>query len=264
MKSIVSNQTTGRFIFRSVGQGAFYTGTIGQLSNQNLSMVYDCGATFGKDPLNQEIGNFLYEIINRELSLLIISHFDEDHVNGLKKLLAGIDRIDTVVIPYVLPITRLYYYFKNVREDFNGENQIDYIEFLEDPISYLFKYVEIKNLILLDNSEQEGTPFFSEDDDGPQGEGGEALPLNDSLFKRRPQFKPRDDFEEEVYNAEELLKQQVSNLGTQIIFESYATAIQSAYWRFDFFNYDKNAQWKNEFQKKMKSNSIYCSNSKEL
>lgn len=74
-----------------VGQGAFFTEKIVD-DKRFTSIVYDCGSTSSRDILYHEI-----EQINRDkdnywygpFNLMFISHFDNDHINGLKKLIQG-------------------------------------------------------------------------------------------------------------------------------------------------------------------------------
>lgn len=77
--------TQGDFTIHPVGQGLFYTGKIGQAFN----LVYDCGrgnhSTVGADSdFALLISNYKrHELINDTIDMLVVSHFDSDHANGL-------------------------------------------------------------------------------------------------------------------------------------------------------------------------------------
>ncbi len=77
--------------FHPVGQGAFFTEQLSSLNEEyDTTIVYDCGTISSSDQLNSEISDFKKEQKKegrRLFDILFISHFDSDHVNGLKKLL---------------------------------------------------------------------------------------------------------------------------------------------------------------------------------
>ena len=80
-----------------VGQGGFHTSEIRIRSSrtEKFTIVYDCGAT-QNDALQQSIDWYVnnYE----KIDLLVLSHLDNDHVQGLDQLLTHIS-VDTVLIP---------------------------------------------------------------------------------------------------------------------------------------------------------------------
>lgn len=84
-----------------VGQGGFYTehfiveGTQGL--NEELYVVYDCGSE-NKAKLNASIRAAIPQ--NKEIEILFISHFDSDHVNGIKELRRH-HAIKRVVMPQI-------------------------------------------------------------------------------------------------------------------------------------------------------------------
>ena len=83
-----------KFKLWSVGQGLFYTGKI----NNEFNFVYDCG---GENPyIKEAVYKYLKEYDIKKLDMLIISHFDDDHINGLPILLSKIEKILKIYIPY--------------------------------------------------------------------------------------------------------------------------------------------------------------------
>lgn len=88
---------------RPVGQGAFYTEHF-QIDDQSISVVYDCGTTTcinGNSPeesIAREIHNTFEP--DTEIEYVFISHFDEDHCNGVIELCRHC-KVKTLVIPLV-------------------------------------------------------------------------------------------------------------------------------------------------------------------
>lgn len=101
-------------IIHPVGQGAFYTETIETIktNDRRYNIVYDCGSTTtykknsSKTILETEIKSFYNN--KEKIDLLFISHFDNDHVNGLKHLKDYCD-IKCVIMP-LLPPSAMWFY----------------------------------------------------------------------------------------------------------------------------------------------------------
>ena len=94
----------GKFKFDTVGQGLFYWGILNVNGCQNIndcqfSFVYDCGST-SQTRINERVKGFK-EILghNNELDMLVISHFDKDHMNGVSELLRD-TKVKNIFIPY--------------------------------------------------------------------------------------------------------------------------------------------------------------------
>lgn len=98
-------------IIHPVGQGAFYTERI-KIDGKIYNVVYDCGSTTaykvnrGKPILEAEIKTFYDK--NENIDLLFISHFDYDHVNGLKYLKDHCN-IKRVIMPLIPTAARWIY-----------------------------------------------------------------------------------------------------------------------------------------------------------
>ena len=98
-------------IIHPVGQGAFYTERI-KTDGKTYNVVYDCGSTTaykvnrGKPILEAEIKTFYDK--NENIDLLFISHFDYDHVNGLKYLKDHCN-IKRVIMPLIPTAARWIY-----------------------------------------------------------------------------------------------------------------------------------------------------------
>ncbi|MFD1863058.1 hypothetical protein [Planococcus chinensis] len=99
------------FEIHPVGQGFFYSGKI-ETNNKNWNLVYDCGATGSNQKLNREINNLINSgfFTNNILDILVISHFDSDHINGLPKLLENVT-VKNLFIPYYSEMDLLFVNF---------------------------------------------------------------------------------------------------------------------------------------------------------
>lgn len=135
----------GDFNFYPIGQGCFYGGSITTTENE-FTIVYDCGTVSSYSFLSQSIQKFKYNY--KRIDLLMISHFDKDHVNGLKELLTNI-KCEKVIIPYYEPILRLT--LLN-----NSDSDDDYISFLKDPIFYLLNSDDfnVGEVVILENGNE--------------------------------------------------------------------------------------------------------------
>lgn len=109
---------------QAVGQGGFHTAKLVSTKHPAIAIrsptdtrvegttsfhyVYDCGSRqVGK--CRSAARRFANSIAERRIDLLFLSHFDEDHVNGLPDLLnpVGGVKADTVVMPWVDDVERL-------------------------------------------------------------------------------------------------------------------------------------------------------------
>jgi hypothetical protein len=94
------------FIVHPVGQGLFYTGRINLEINTGFRlefyMVFDCGS-IDRDFIGLEVKSYLENLDRRrvfKLDLLVISHFDKDHVSHIKHLVSG-RKIMRLVMPFL-------------------------------------------------------------------------------------------------------------------------------------------------------------------
>lgn len=74
-------------VFVPVGQGAFYYECLEvQGEQETIKVVYDCGSSTDEELLEKRINEEFKE--GEKIDALIISHLDEDHINGIPHLLA--------------------------------------------------------------------------------------------------------------------------------------------------------------------------------
>lgn len=88
--------------FHAVGHGTFFTGNIVGENGETFRWVYDCGSRSSKG-IEASIGRIPSEPswpTGTTLDLVVVSHFDNDHVNGLELLLTTY-RARWLVLPYL-------------------------------------------------------------------------------------------------------------------------------------------------------------------
>lgn len=78
--------------FLPVGQGAFYVEEFAD----GFTLVYDCGS-YGNISL---INDAIEKSKIRKIDLLVISHFHEDHINGLAYLFKNFT-VKKMLMPYL-------------------------------------------------------------------------------------------------------------------------------------------------------------------
>lgn len=208
------------FMFQNVGQGFFYTGKIG-----DFSFVYDCGTTYDKDLVlvSACIDDFyksVYKIgINenkKKLDLLVISHFDKDHINGLGMLLEKFE-VDNVVIPYLYPMQRLAVASHN----FNVANE--YFDILKDPVGYFSSY-KVKRIVLLSGKEVKGSDYNIN---------------NNITYEDVLNLESLPDDQELLEELTELSELTNLNRETQILVKKSGHVRLGYQWGFSFFNYNR-------------------------
>lgn len=89
---------------RAVGQGGFHTGQV-EFGGEVFRYVFDCGSMQAA-ARERELRSFAEELGDAPLDLLVLSHLDTDHVNGVEMLLAS-RNANAVLIPYLHPFERL-------------------------------------------------------------------------------------------------------------------------------------------------------------
>lgn len=83
-----------------VGQGLFYSGNIKYAPGESFNFVYDCGSS--SQNIDYIVDNYVarYDLKSKPLDMLVISHFDKDHVSSIPKLLREVSKVKRIFIPY--------------------------------------------------------------------------------------------------------------------------------------------------------------------
>ncbi|MBB6446710.1 MBL fold metallo-hydrolase [Bacillus benzoevorans] len=101
--------TTGEFVTYPVGQGLFYAGKLIE-NGEIFNFIYDCGSKTNKEHLMNCITEYQTFNGTNDIDMLVISHFDSDHVNGLQEL-AKKFKVKRVFFPYIKNINiRMFSY----------------------------------------------------------------------------------------------------------------------------------------------------------
>lgn len=139
-----------------VGQGFFSSQQI-LYGSEKYTCVYDCGSVSkGHDGLLDKYMDDLKETTDT-IDLLFISHFDKDHLNGIKNL-ADKFRIEKVIIPYLDIFKKLSIFisqkisFNTSMNIQNNRNFLDYVIgsrdsiFLRSEIEVIIAESELKSI----------------------------------------------------------------------------------------------------------------------
>lgn len=115
-----------------VGQGLFYSGSINH-NEEVFNFVYDCGGG-SKRTVEKLVESYVskYNLREKSLDMLVISHFDDDHVKGIPKLLREVSKVNKIFIPYVGGVENYLRFIALIYGsgvDLNGKvNEIVYVD----------------------------------------------------------------------------------------------------------------------------------------
>lgn len=168
--------------YHCAGQGLFSTGEVFEQprsSSQPFRWIYDCGSTSGRQKaLRDSIDAYARTLPDGEdrlINLVVISHFDRDHINGLVDLLHRV-KIHTLLIP-LLPVTiRIAILIAE-----NADANSDLAHFILDPAAFVASiqqdYRGVQQILFVPTSDS--TPDEREDatmSEGADGSGGLRYP----------------------------------------------------------------------------------------
>lgn len=141
IKAIVSVNSN----FYGVGQGLFAAGCINfdvtfSRECKRIVWVYDCGTDSSQSYIDAAIVEFDNDYyLNKDeddkiIDLLVISHFDHDHISGLVKLLAKY-KVKRLLLPH-MPLWQRLLYFVTSGKAFGSP----YYQFSVDPVGFVMRY----------------------------------------------------------------------------------------------------------------------------
>ena len=127
------------YTFFPVGQGLFSCGKLYTDKNKKpFVWIYDCGTSNKMSVLKSEVKN----LNTITFDLVAISHFDQDHINGLKYLLAN-KRVKRLMLPFLSDQQKieelLVYCYAILQHQYDIEEKltVDIINFLDNPARFV-------------------------------------------------------------------------------------------------------------------------------
>lgn len=136
------NSLTACLRFHPVGQGLFTSGSIHIPNGATFNWVFDCGAVKSSDRfLTPETTRYAAGLGSRNLDMLVISHFDQDHIKGIPGILNG-RTVRLIVLPYMPLWFRLLLI---IRLGATGS----FRRFLIDPVAYLQSLTEVGKIVFI-------------------------------------------------------------------------------------------------------------------
>jgi beta-lactamase superfamily II metal-dependent hydrolase len=199
-----SNYVLGSYKFWPVGQGLFSTGQLHLFRNKEPSnpmhtfnWVYDCGTTSAQKYLINSLNTYKQCISGKsakpKINLVVISHFDKDHISGLVELIKNFS-VKTILFPYAPLWQRLLIAFEE------GVDTIpDLINFFVNPAEFLISIAgaDIGEILFVPANNQDGVDLEDNLTELPDiGENGFVIEtenlveltsdqqLDEALFKR--------------------------------------------------------------------------------
>ena len=166
---------SAKFRFNKAGQGCFYTGHL-QYDSHHYFMVYDCGVEkpAPQQFIKREVDKFvdtLKKSNDENLNMLVISHFDTDHISHIKYLLDSIKSCDKLILPFVPLYFRYISLLKLVIEiSEEGVDDIDpdLFQMIIDPYNYFSKNEKINNIIVISNDDDDSEDTNQPSDINPE------------------------------------------------------------------------------------------------
>lgn len=140
--------------FHPVGQGAFYTENIVTDNGQSYNVVYDCGSVTADVKVNME--QQVKDAFGEDyIDLLFISHFHDDHINGIKYLKSHYN-IRKVVMPLLDNTAKVLAHASLLSK--NEDTTI-----IHNPQAYFGDDTTIVQVNPMSDNTQEGNDYMLED-----------------------------------------------------------------------------------------------------
>lgn len=193
-----------RYKFWPVGQGLFSSGVLESASFKSpVRWVYDCGTMSAQKFLQSAIADLHSDCglsSKSKIDLLVISHFDKDHISGLLTLLSNFT-VGTLLLPYMPLWQRIWHGFLAGVQPSDPE-----IRFFISPSSYIaaLEGAEIDEILFV-------TPSEGVDSADVQEEDG-TIPLGDDLLIQGTRRSAETDDEKTVTKISGQSKSSVSFL----------------------------------------------------
>lgn len=157
-----------RYQFHPVGQGLFATGDLGPFhfgwthydEPAVFSWVFDCGTTSVQSLIDDALSRRRHDVSLDRLGLVVVSHFDKDHISGLVRLLAEY-QVEVLLLPYVPLHQRLL-----IALTAGVAANSPALQFLADPIGFIQRsdIRGVKRIVVVPPSDGEAPPSEGDPD----------------------------------------------------------------------------------------------------
>lgn len=168
-----------KLFVRPVGQGAFILGeellhTNREGNDKTIRWIYDCGTAGKVETINRSIADVTsrWDTSNR-LDLLVVSHFDKDHISGLPELLSKY-RFERIVMPFMTRFERFFQSIDAIEEMIDDDPVLasQLVRLVDDPASFIVEQGgDGTRLVVVRPSDGGGVPDSRDGPNPDQGEG---------------------------------------------------------------------------------------------
>ena len=225
-----------RYNFYPVGQGLFSAGSICPRAYDapRFLWVYDCGTASGQMYIDNAIERLKsYAGNRRKIDLLILSHFDRDHISGVVRLISEF-AVGTLVLPYMPLAQRLEIAF----QDDSYSPSDPFTDFCINPVGYLLSQEQsgLGRILFIPYSGVEG-PSYPEESPNPT----EPAP-DDEL---NIQYVPDDA--EDRNDRSALRNEGSSSVAVEYLKPGTAIVLPAVLWEFVPYNVDNPLSMNDEF-----------------
>ena len=164
------NELLATHEFFPIGQGLFASGAVGRRSEPEpgCRWVYDCGTVSSKDLISSALYRLERDVSQfscrkPKLDLVVVSHFDTDHVSGLASLLKRF-RVDTLMLPFTHLDQRLRVMYSE-----RGYTRISAQPFFLDPVGTIaaMEGADIGQIVMVPASGPEAVVLPDTNDERP-------------------------------------------------------------------------------------------------
>lgn len=148
-------------VIHPIGQGAFYSERI-ECDDRTYNIVYDCGSGNRKKTpkrLERQIASYYKK--EDVIDILFISHFDNDHINGINELRRHTSEIKNVIVPLIEQEDFWFYSIENNEFErfYNSLTGLANSVYKIKPAGEDDKYYRLNDIGLIDLLESEKGSF---------------------------------------------------------------------------------------------------------
>lgn len=158
--------------FLPIGQGAFYCEQFSNHSDyisesdNRINVIYDCGSLSGISLLHKRIEDCFN--FGEKIHALFLSHFDEDHVNGLKHLLKHY-RVEHIFFPLLTKEDKALICLQHLVNSAFPDEQPFWLQFALEPFEALsrmnLKYIPTLHPVRSEDRNDEDAEFHDMPED---------------------------------------------------------------------------------------------------